>query len=87
MSELSKIDKAGSYLVLHANAVLAERTALRERIFVLRKLGHAIESEEVFESGISPGAIRVIHYLTCRMCAEVKATEVKAAEVKAAEEK
>lgn len=67
---LTRLERAGSQGVLSKDATLAEREALAIHLTALRKFGHAIACDEVMESGEMSGEIRVIHYRTCRACAE-----------------
>jgi hypothetical protein len=63
-----KINKAGDQLLLPASASLAERNALAAELIALRKAGHAVQCDEVIESGERTGEIRAWHYRTCLAC-------------------
>jgi len=66
----SKLNKSGAQALLPSSATLFEREQLSAYVAKLRRYGHAISSDEVRESGEESGAIRVIHYKTCRACAK-----------------
>jgi hypothetical protein len=65
---LARLNKAGGQAMLPSSATLAEREALSAYVANLRKFGHAIASDEVIESNEPSGAVRIFHYLTCRVC-------------------
>ena len=69
---LTILERAGGQGLLSASAERWEREALALHIAALKGLGHAIVVDEVYEHDAASGDIRVLHFLTCKKCAEGK---------------
>jgi hypothetical protein len=65
---LTKLERAGGSAILPASATLHERNVLAMHLAALKAQGHSVTADEVFEHEATSGAIKAIHYLSCRRC-------------------
>jgi hypothetical protein len=71
---MRRLEHAGGSGILPASATLQERLALSLHLVALKKAGHAVVADEVYESGgmDDHGELRIIHYRTCTACKKVR---------------